>query len=896
MYNPQLRKSRNKTFGGARYNYYLPLVLLQFWRIILDEVQMVSNTVSNASKLTKILSRCHSWGVSGTPIRKKMGDLFYFLLFLRREPFISKEGSWLDLLNNEYLCDFLKLSCLLGIRHDKHMVKDDIRLPSQKRILLTVPFTPIEQSNYEELYNKFLCSVYLNAKGEPTINDWEPNSAVQFTMAKWLVRLRQTCCHANIARNRLKNTAIGTMNEVLIRFIGQVKSDLNQLEKTNCSIIFQRSEIMVHLGRPFEFKKILKNYYPTIIGKIKSIEKEILEISGHDESESKNIMDELLFKDLSDEDVKHNSASEGTLGLKLRLKSWVEILHKYYFFTATSHYQISVHISNNQHLDEARFENIVKSKANLTDEENGVIVEEISESNYIKNKRLEDHYYGKAEEIRNKLLVYHATKVEKLVQNFKEKRAKIHLEEISVLEIVPDGLVDVTNDKIRFILTDLFNIIEELNSQARRMNQWIEQSRDILISDLLSYELKGEEYGQSLLEQDKVCYLFIVLEKAFLHRKIAINGRSSNYELVLEISISKMFVHRFVDDNQKQEKKSREIEEFKESLKAELLEVQPTSCQRKKFDFFSMKGCLEKICSLQKQVNKSEFTTREREKLEIINFKVTKVVGQLNDSILEHKKTIFEELNSMYNTRVEYYRQLQMISDSVKPIDLNQFNGRLIEKFERLSLKEQREHLEEVDSQLVEKLRKNKIQISHDRGKLHYLESLSKKSSSSNKASKDGEKHGEGDDDDNDDDDDDDRICIICTSSISVGVLTECGHQYCKNCLYQWLSIHKNCPICKQSVSKSSVYSFKFNRQDLRVKLLSDKNNEEKYDIYKKMDEERLGEIDQNEIGQKYRYGSKVDIIVKLVKWLKSGKEDVQIVVFFLMGRVLVCNWSSFDA
>ena len=54
--------------GGGLPLASSPLTMLGFWRIILDEAQVVSNTNSAAALMASALWRRHAWVVTGTPV------------------------------------------------------------------------------------------------------------------------------------------------------------------------------------------------------------------------------------------------------------------------------------------------------------------------------------------------------------------------------------------------------------------------------------------------------------------------------------------------------------------------------------------------------------------------------------------------------------------------------------------------------------------------------------------------------------------------------------------------------------------------------------------------------------------------------------------------------------
>ena len=43
--------------------------------------------------------------------------------------------------------------------------------------------------------------------------------------------------------------------------------------------------------------------------------------------------------------------------------------------------------------------------------------------------------------------------------------------------------------------------------------------------------------------------------------------------------------------------------------------------------------------------------------------------------------------------------------------------------------------------------------------------------------------------------------CCVCLEKVS-NVITECDHQFCKNCLSMWIEKRDNCPICRKEYFK----------------------------------------------------------------------------------------------
>ena len=68
-----------------------PLVQINWWRVCLDEAQMVEGGVSNAAIVARSIPRHNAWAITGTPLRRDHRDIFGLFLFLRLEPYA---GSW----------------------------------------------------------------------------------------------------------------------------------------------------------------------------------------------------------------------------------------------------------------------------------------------------------------------------------------------------------------------------------------------------------------------------------------------------------------------------------------------------------------------------------------------------------------------------------------------------------------------------------------------------------------------------------------------------------------------------------------------------------------------------------------------------------------------------------
>ena len=47
--------------------------------------------------------------------------------------------------------------------------------------------------------------------------------------------------------------------------------------------------------------------------------------------------------------------------------------------------------------------------------------------------------------------------------------------------------------------------------------------------------------------------------------------------------------------------------------------------------------------------------------------------------------------------------------------------------------------------------------------------------------------------------------CVICMQKIKDKVLTTCNHEFCRECILQWVVKKHNCPLCRQYLNVKSL-------------------------------------------------------------------------------------------
>lgn len=145
---------------------------------------------------------------------KYVTDLLGLLVFLRYEPICRDNFVWKRLLTY-HPESFKALFRRISLRHTKNDVRDEIYLPPQKRVIVTVPFSHVEEENYNFFFEQMIEDCEITIDGCAAL-DGPPGrrSTIIEVMRTWLMRLRQICSHAQAGNTkRARNTDPRTVDE-----------------------------------------------------------------------------------------------------------------------------------------------------------------------------------------------------------------------------------------------------------------------------------------------------------------------------------------------------------------------------------------------------------------------------------------------------------------------------------------------------------------------------------------------------------------------------------------------------------------------------------------------------------------------------------------------------------
>ncbi|KAI9655681.1 MAG: hypothetical protein M1831_004833 [Alyxoria varia] len=791
-----------------------PLVQIHWWRVCIDEAQMLGTGLSNAAAVAVRIPRLNAWAVSGTPVRKEIDDLCSILLFLQFAPFYVPY-VWTRMLES-HKDIFLEIFGQIALRHTKQQVKEDLDLPPQRRVVITLPFSTVEEERYDRMFQTMCDECGLDREGGP-LNDWfDPNDEKTIqAMRNWLHRLRQTCLHPQVGtRNRQALGRAGPLRSIDEVLEVMVRQNEDELRSEQRNFILQRLVLgqVYLLGKSVEqalevFQTTLQ-VASTMVAQVREEYEKAKEkikagklVNAEDQTESEN---EIEGESLED---KH---SKSTTFLRSRLRLFLEAQHTCVFFVATAYYQI-------------------KSDPTLTKE---------GSQKYQEMETEETRFYEQAKRIRKELLSDTALRVKDLVNKAETTSPQVPTIQMSQ---------NYGGIESRRLFRAVDNIRELLNAQQAEINSIREKLSKMLSAKLVDQEddleMTGEEYEESTKLQDEQYVYLFMFKVAIADRHALITGQ-----------INELVKHEIQEARKVAEEGQGHAPELQKSLvkarsRFSLDPKEPVSMRSLLTELRSTISTVRNKNGVDRATAESTILEREFENLR----QVSKMQIEAHNSLSRE----YDLYRLTMNARLEFYRQLQIISDSVKP------------------LKEETD--DRVDLQWLQDAEaKTEIhvdRISSLKTKTRFLEHLRTTEDTKEEES---------------------RLCVICQSTFETGVLTVCGHQFCKGCILLWWRQHRNCPVCKTRLSRNGFHNISYRASDLQIREQESCNanhspteakNEGGPSIYSSISPNTLEEIKNVEL--KGSYGTKIDTLARHLIWIRHNDPGSKSIIFSQFGDFL---------
>jgi hypothetical protein len=151
-----------------------PLLQVHWYRVLLDEAQLIDAPVAKAALMAQRLWGVNRWAISGTPLARTVSDLFGLLLFLGIPPYDSKEAFNRAVLPAaEANADpvsrraFLRLAHALVWRTRKADVAGELGVPPVTDEVVLLRPSRIEEAFYRREFRRILSRV------EPVLAAWK---------------------------------------------------------------------------------------------------------------------------------------------------------------------------------------------------------------------------------------------------------------------------------------------------------------------------------------------------------------------------------------------------------------------------------------------------------------------------------------------------------------------------------------------------------------------------------------------------------------------------------------------------------------------------------------------------------------------------------------------------
>ncbi|CAG81848.1 SNF2 family N-terminal domain-domain-containing protein [Yarrowia lipolytica] len=565
-------------------------------------------------------------------------------------------------------------------------------------------------------------------------------------------------------------------------------------------------------------------------------------LGSDSESESTGKMSKPLQKYLNNSE-ELQTEKERKQAFLHRYRSWMDLMHRYYFFIATFHFQVG---EAKKVAEEKKEKEDGKDDEEKEDEEKEEIEVKKEEDEGTKSDDLETHYYTLAEQIRTQLLQRPIERVDQDVGRL--ERAK----ELEMVQIPVDTLTRDLVQASPFLEARVSGLLEIINQQSEYLEEWMTRVRELLVArdekdvketdekknkgdvekvegentDPYASGLDNQQYASDYL--DAISYLLQLRDEA-------LNAKTT------ASAADKIQVNLWYHNDYEEELTDLQVA-LKEALDA--CHVSPTL------------GALKPIVAALK-------TDSGAVSLSIYNPKwPPKLLSKLNPIVKTVTSTtkacrdLLSVVRSCFNSKVVYYKQLQQLSDNVSSLE------ELIEPgyvtLERLNAK---------INHLVPLIKRTK-------GRITYLQSLKGDDDTTGVSNMTGIH----------------KMCVICQDDyIIVGSITVCGHYFCRNCLEEWWQTHNTCPMCKTVLSRDDVFSF--TQQDKEDKSRAGSfaariNQDDAIGaMYAPVSEDTQQLMSKQSI--KSAYGTKIDHVIKYIKMLTHRAPGTQIVIFSQWAEIL---------
>ncbi|KAK0200494.1 SNF2 family N-terminal domain-containing protein [Desarmillaria ectypa] len=739
-----------------------PLVMCEWQRVVMDEVQMVGG--GKTEDMVSYIPRLSSFAVSGTPARTQIQDLIHVLKFLRVDNAVRSTRLWNRLIQPSYAAELTDLFRHYTIRTMKSTVEAELTIPQQTRYLVSIEMGRIERHVYDQTLEAVLQELGLDARGVAASSGWETDGTV---LRSSLRRLRGICTHPQVGQLQRQNDklfkpgALKTIEEVLHTMQDQNWRNVMDDFKLKVQAIVLLAQLKQqdkddhnHYHRALELLLIAEKEANELIDEIESA------ITNHD-AKGDVLKKEAAARRASQPELPSRKGKERELSWTPSEDTDDDGLPR----TPAGEEHGVKRRALQQRLRESR---MVLHRVKFLQGDTYHVLGDLFSAE-------ESTAYAICEEIRCDLLKSTEDEVNHGMDQLDVDATRHGINENTLT--IPLPFLEQGGIRSSDIVDQLHEIIEDvLNVQSVLLWEWRTCLHKLLTQKLSASENEadGEEYQRSLDDQGEAeTYLQAYTALLADRREALVNERT-----LLAVHDARETKHRQTRtagktavgaaDNASGLPSNIELQPEHEVLRQELAE------QRKKLlkelDARSAKSILVDLTAAMSRINRDSDPEKALLKHAIAEVRRLIIDQGANLDKLDADLALFRKA---FNQRILYFRQLQEISDSVTQVTWERTFDEAVQECE------------------AEKTRlENRLKTS--RAHQRYLDNLAK---------------------DRDEAKDVEDECVLCGCQFERGFITVCAHVFCEGCTKAWLQRRegKACPVCRVHVDAKNLQRFAVN-------------------------------------------------------------------------------------
>ncbi|KAH9268563.1 hypothetical protein BASA84_000168 [Batrachochytrium salamandrivorans] len=893
-----------------------------WWRVVVDEAQMVESSKSNLAVVARLIPRIHPWAVTGTPTSKTglLADMHGLFCFLGIESWIAAsqlktQNTLGSSPNSSRLVTHhpnLVRRNLRRIMHrsSKESVSCELVLPLQHQHTIIVCFDRVHQLYYDEVEEKCVklsssCENKTAAKASKDKLEWK-----EADLSLTMLQLRQICCHPHIGthnRRRLGGN-VYTMDQVLSVMTRQCISSIYSMQHKRISTSVELSHMLEYKGK---FKSALDKYMVClgetrdIIAGIRLSLTQLVDNNKQnsvdvDKSSSDVLMagtDGDIDTDLIlDGDESHTSADPDSAiplddelsQVRTRLNFWIELEHRLLYFIATSYYLIGKRID-----DIAKEAHAAHSLRNCEDGVKLSISDRDEESGFarIDCQTNEDMWYKRAEQLRRMTLYDYELRTTRIIQkvlpNLEALPREIYKKSNPLRKTGGKGrdiggnsssFTNHSDDSMMIVLpaeffggiitsnvfSEISDVVDSLNAQWKILVEWREKVIHLLTLPLENSESVIDSSAKHSLENGKgrVSAVSSLIDP-FRSSSEAITRADAptgeEYGIGLEI----------------QEKANQYQYAYMQIISDRLTLL--TSMRR------DVDRRYYGTTQLQHELYKKRVSTVLKNK----QLSFAELIRQLKD-ISQRSDVPAQEIYIASNAHREMTKHLnvhleclELLQSETKRL-AHLGNARIVyfrelQKFhEGVTFPKKPTSLDLYSESLCETIQELGDQITVQVGRRRYFKTLESDHS---------EHRVRGENI---------RECAVCHSMFQKGVVTPCGHMFCDGCNTGWIMSRARCPMCNQKIQREAIVKVTLRDIDKDVHIKGNIISITTSHNATTNQSKSISQLDIPHLAEKLSaikvnstFGAKFDTIVRHVKHLMATQARVKVILFSQWEQVL---------